>query len=140
MLAGWESFSATPYKDSAGVWTIGFGHAMFKGITIQSLTLDQAKALLAQDLLPVITAVKSAVVVPLSQYQFDALVIFAYNVGITAFKTSTLLRLLNAGNTEGAGAQFAVWNKAGGVVCPGLVRRRAAEANLFSCAQYTLHA
>lgn len=137
MLASWESFRPTPYKDTAGIWTIGFGHAMFSGITIQSLTLDQGKALLAQDLLPVTNAINAAVVVPLSQFQFDALAIFIYNIGIGAFRSSTLLRKLNAGDYAGAAAQFAAWNKAGGVVSSGLVRRRAAECTLFQCGQYT---
>jgi lysozyme len=137
MRASWKSFRPTPYRDSAGIWTIGIGNAMPNGITIQSLTLDQGKAQLAQDVLPVTNAINANVVVALSQFQFDALAIFIYNVGLCAFRSSTLLRKLNAGDYAGAAAQFAAWNKAGGVVSPGLVRRRAAECSLFQCGQYT---
>ncbi|CAJ6204157.1 glycoside hydrolase [Burkholderia pseudomallei] len=136
MLVSWESFVPTPYKDAAGIWTIGVGHAMPTGITIRSLTLDQGKALLASDLAPCNRAVFSAVPAGLSQTEFDALVHFAFNVGVAAFLNSTLLRKLKAGDRAGAAAEFARWNKAGGVVVAGLVRRRAAECELFQCGDY----
>lgn len=66
-----------------------------------------------------------------SQAQFDALVAFAFNVGIGNLKTSTLLRLHNAGDVAGAAAQFARWNKSAGQVLKGLSRRRAAEAAVY---------
>lgn len=89
MLASWEPFRPTPYRDSAGIWTIGIGNAMPNRITIQSLTLDQGKALLAQDLLPVTNAINANVVVALPQFQFDALAIFIYNLGTGTFRSST---------------------------------------------------
>jgi GH24 family phage-related lysozyme (muramidase) len=67
-----------------------------------------------------------------SQHQFDALVSFAYNVGIGNLSSSTLLRLHKAGNFADAAAQFGRWNKAAGKVLPGLTRRRAAEAALYA--------
>jgi hypothetical protein len=76
-------------------------------------------------------AVERLVKVPLNQNQFDALVSFAYNCGEGNLGKSTLLRRLNAGDYKGAAAQFAAWNKGGGQVLKGLVRRRAAEAALF---------
>ena len=69
--------------------------------------------------------------VKVSQNQFDALASFVYNVGETAFKDSTLLRKLNAGDFQGAGAQFDVWVNAGGKKVQGLVNRRAKEKALF---------
>ncbi|MCK8356941.1 lysozyme, partial [Erwinia amylovora] len=69
--------------------------------------------------------------VPLSQSQFDALVSFSYNVGSGALEGSTLLRLLNAGDYDGAHGQFSKWTKAAGVELAGLVRRRAREAEVF---------
>ena len=72
-----------------------------------------------------------AVQVPLTQGQYDALVSFAYNLGLAALKSSTLLRLLNARNYAGAAAQFPRWNRAGGKVLPGLTRRREAERVMF---------
>ncbi|KWF99100.1 hypothetical protein WL95_00350 [Burkholderia cepacia] len=139
MLVSWERFVPTPYKDAAGIWTIGVGHAMPNGITIRSLTLDQGKALLVQDLAPCNRAVLNAVPGGLAQNEFDALVHFAFNVGVTAFLNSTLLRKLKAGDRAGAAAEFARWNKAGGVVVAGLVRRRAAECELFQCGTYVLN-
>jgi len=64
-------------------------------------------------------------------HQFDALVSFAYNVGIGNLKSSTLLRKLNAGDYDGAALEFHRWKRSNGRVLPGLVRRRAAEALLF---------
>lgn len=75
---------------------------------------------------------RSLVKVPLTAHQMGALVSFAYNVGMGALGSSTLLRLLNAGQYDAAAKQFARWNKAGGRVLAGLTRRRAAEAALFS--------
>lgn len=69
--------------------------------------------------------------VPVKHHQFDALVSFAYNVGIGNLKSSTLLRKLNAGDYDGAALEFHRWKRSNGRVLPGLVRRRAAEALLF---------
>lgn len=66
-----------------------------------------------------------------SQNQFDAMVSFAYNVGVGNLSSSTLLRKHKAGNFAGAAAEFARWNKAAGKVLPGLTRRRAAEAAMY---------
>lgn len=76
-------------------------------------------------------AVEKAVTATLSQNAFDACVSLTYNIGPEAFRKSTLVKLLNQGKYNQAAAQFARWNKAGGKVWPGLVRRRAAEAALF---------
>lgn len=70
-------------------------------------------------------------IVPLSQNQFDALVSLVYNIGETAFSNSTLLKKLNAKDYQGAADQFPRWNKGGGQVLKGLVRRRADERDLF---------
>ncbi|WP_312069487.1 lysozyme, partial [Acinetobacter sp.] len=76
-------------------------------------------------------SVNNLVKVPLSQNQFDALVSLTYNIGSTAFKNSTLLKKLNAKDYAGAADQFLRWNKGGGKVLKGLVRRREAERALF---------
>ncbi|MDR5750200.1 MULTISPECIES: lysozyme [unclassified Caballeronia] len=135
MLVSWERFVPTPYKDAVGIWTIGVGHAMPNGITIHGVTLDRGKALL-EDLAPCNRAVFSAVPDGLSQTEFDALVHFTFNVGVSAFLGSTLLRKLKGGDRAGAAAEFARWKKAGGPVVAGLVRRRAAESALFQCGTY----
>jgi lysozyme len=76
-------------------------------------------------------AVNGAVKVPLTQNQFDALVSLSYNIGVGAFKKSTLLKKLNSGDYKGAANQFDVWVNAGGKRLAGLVRRRAIEKKLF---------
>ena len=76
-------------------------------------------------------AVNDSVTALLNQNQFDALVSFTYNVGIQAFKDSTLLRLLNKKNYRGAAQQFERWVKAGKKTLPGLVSRRKEEKELF---------
>ena len=134
-IAAREGFSATRYKDSDGE-SIGFGHFILLGDSfsepiskIEGLALLEADAAIAE------RAVRAFVVVPLSQDQFDALVSFVYNVGANAFKNSTLLRKLNAGDVAGAVAQFAVWNKDrlnGQVITLAeLTKRRASEAAQF---------
>jgi lysozyme len=130
-----EGLSLTSYPDpgtGAEPWTIGYGHTgpgVTPGMTI---TQAQAQAFLQEDLARAAQAVNGLVHVVLNQNQFDALCDFVFNVGAGNFRSSTLLRLLNAGNYAGAANQFAVWNLAGGRVLPGLVTRRAAEAALFN--------
>lgn len=75
--------------------------------------------------------VNNDVTVPLTQNQFDALVSLCFNIGVTAFRDSTLLNLLNAGDYNGAAAQFSVWININGAVSQGLVNRRNAEKDLF---------
>lgn len=117
-----EGFSATPYSDANGQ-SIGYGHFIQAGENYTSLTPLQASQLMDQDLVPVENAINNSVTVPINQNQFDALADFAYNVGVGAFKSSTLLKLLNQGNYSGASAQFSQWANS---------KRRAADANLFN--------
>lgn len=138
----WEGLRLTAYKDSVGVWTIGYGHTgadVKPGMTITNARADE---LLRGDLRTAERAVDSSVTVPLSDNQFGALVSFVFNVGSGAFKGSTLLKKLNAGDYDAVPAELARWNKgtvggsiSGGgkkVVIPGLVNRRAAEIGLWA--------
>ena len=84
-----------------------------------------------QDLLNTCRDVASLVKVTISDNQFAALVSFAFNVGSTALKNSSLLKKLNAKDYAGAANEFAKWNKGGGKVLAGLTRRREAERQLF---------
>jgi lysozyme len=130
MLQRLEGFSATPYVDAHG-YSIGYGHFIKAGESFTTITRDQALQLLQQDLVWAERAVRTNVLVPLTQSQFDALVSFVYNVGETNFRGSTLLRKLNAGDYEGALAEFPKWNRSGGDVVDALVERRAQEQQLF---------
>jgi len=121
-----------PYYDAVGVLTIGVGHAVRKGESFPAtITHEQSQALLRQDVGVAEDAVNSLVTVPLAQHQFDALVSFAFNVGTGALKSSTLLRLLNAGDPAGAADQFLQWDHGGGKVLAGLLNRRKAEREMF---------
>ena len=136
LIKSFEGFSAKPYLCPAGVPTIGYGATYYpdgKRVTMQDrpVTEADATAMLRSMLASYEAGVSRYVQVPLTQGQYDALVSFAYNLGLAALKSSTLLRLVNARDYTGAAAQFARWNRAGGKVLPGLTRRREAERKLF---------
>jgi len=97
-----------------------------------TITKDRAEQLLAEDISRFEPEGDRLVKVPISQNQWDALMSFTYNLGAANLESSTLLKLLNAKDFQGAAAQFPRWNKAGGKVLNGLVKRRAAEQALFS--------
>lgn len=131
-----EGFSATPYQCPAGKWTIGFGSTFYPdGQAVrrdsQPLTVAQALELLRVTLTKYEGEVNRSVQVAMTQSQFDALVSLCYNIGGSNFRTSTLLRKLNDGSYGAAADQFLRWDKSGGVVLPGLVKRREAERKLF---------
>lgn len=133
-----EGVVLTAYPDPATggePWTIGVGHTSAAGPSKvtkgMKITRAEADQILSRDLRTFEAAVNSAVRVPLSQNEFDALVSLAFNIGSGAFKKSTLVRKLNAGDRKGAADQFLVWNKAGGKVLKGLVNRRKSERLQF---------
>lgn len=131
LIKHFESLQLEAYDDGGGVITIGYGHTgpdVYLGLMIDE---PEAERLLRFDLLTAEECVDEAVDVPLTQEQFDALVSFVFNCGCTAFRSSTLLKLLNAGNYDAASQQFGRWNKDNGKVLAGLTRRRAAETELF---------
>ena len=125
-----ESCRLTAYRDSGGVLTIGWGTTL--GVT-PGLTITQAQAdeWFARDLEWFATGVQRLVKVPVTDNQFGALVSLAYNIGLGAFAKSTLLRWLNAGNYGHARDEFARWVNDGGQRLAGLVKRRAAEVELW---------
>ncbi|MBK8246259.1 MAG: lysozyme [Gemmatimonadetes bacterium] len=131
LVQEFEGCRLDAYRCPAGIPTIGYG-ATGPDIRMGMVwTQEQADERLAEDLARFAAGVERLVQVDLTDNQFAALVSFAYNVGLGALAGSTLLRKLNAGDYEGAADQFPRWNKGGGRVLPGLVRRRAAERDLF---------
>ena len=134
LTKSFEKCRLIPYQDSGGVWTNGWGntHRVTPGVTITQAKADDELVANVQD---AVDCVNDNVNVDLNQDQFDALVDFVFNIGCGAFKGSTLLRKLNAGDYQGAEAQFAVWNKIKGVTSRGLDNRRAGEIDLFNGAQ-----
>src|SRR5271166_4474242 len=121
-----EGCRLTAYQDVRGVWSIGYGHTGMDVVPGLMWTQEQAEAALQADTMAAASCVNTAVTVPLTQPEFDALVDFVFNVGCGNFRKSTLLRDLNAGDYAGAAAQFDVWDWAGGKQVAGLLRRREA--------------
>ncbi len=135
LITSFEDLRLAAYDDGVGVWTIGYGTTVYpNGIRVKrgdSCTKVQAMSFFQHDLRRFEALINQAVKVVVNQNQFDALVSLAYNIGEAAFKGSTLVKQLNAGNSKAAADQFTVWNKGKGKVLGGLVRRRAAERALF---------
>ncbi len=134
LLKSFEGLRLASYQDGAGICTIGYGHT--KGATEgQVITELEAESMLREDLKMAETAINQSVHVAITQHQFDAMACFAFNVGCAAFRQSSVLRLLNSGNSAWAAESFLKWNKirVNGELaeCPGLTRRREAERNLF---------
>lgn len=132
LIKSFESLSLQTYTCPAGKLTIGYGHTGPDVHPEMVITDDQAGQLLNGDLTRFSIAVSSAVKAPLSQNQFDACVALCFNIGAGNFASSTLVKMLNSGDTAGAADQFLRWNHANGVVLAGLTRRREAERELFT--------
>lgn len=134
-LSNFEGCVLRAYQDSVGIWTIGVGHTAAAGPPVpragMTISAAEADAILTGDLRRFEVGVERLARVPLTQGQFDALVSFAFNVGLGALENSTLLRKLNAGDYAAAALEFMRWDKAGGRRLAGLTRRRAAEAAMF---------
>jgi len=117
------------------VWTIGYGHTATAGEPKPRagmvITAAEAESILLKDLTQYEAAVESLVKVELNDNQFAALVSFAFNVGIGAFKDSTLLKKLNQGDFNAVPTELMKWTKAGGKKLQGLVNRRQAEGYLW---------
>lgn len=136
LIKEFEGFRSKAYKCPAGVWTIGFGHTSAAGSPMvksgMSVSPEEAEAILRRDLKQYEDAVSASIKVELTSNQFSACVSLCYNIGAGNFGKSSVVRFCNKKQFKQAADAFALWNKAGGKVLPGLVRRRAAEASLFS--------
>ncbi|AVV37816.1 lysozyme [Pantoea vagans] len=130
LIKRFEGLELKAYKDSVGILTIGYGHthAVKAG---DAITSERADAYLREDLQVAELTINTNVKVKLTQGQFDALVSFVFNLGSGNFVKSTLIRKLNAGDYAGAADEFGKWVNAGGKKLPGLVKRRAAEREVF---------
>jgi len=130
LIKKFEGCELEAYKCAAGVWTIGYGHTkdVKEGKVI---TKEEAESMLVHELQEYCNDVDIAVKVDLKQNEFDALVSWTYNLGPTNLNSSTMLRVLNEGKHDDVPTQIKRWNKAGGEVLKGLIRRRNAEALMF---------
>lgn len=135
LIKRFEGLELKAYQDSVDVWTIGYGWTQpVDGKKIgPGMVIDQATAdrLLKCGVVQYEQGVNQLVKVNITQGQFDALVSFAYNLGLRSLSTSTLLRKLNASDKQGASNEFGKWVNAGSIRLNGLVERREAERVLF---------
>jgi lysozyme len=135
LIKQFEGFSATVYICPAGYPTIGYGHVVKlheQEKFASGITAEQAEALLRQDVQTAEHAVLRLIAVPLKDGQFDALVSFTFNLGAGALQRSTLRQKVNRGDHSNVPAEFRKWVWAGGRKLEGLMRRREAEAALYS--------
>lgn len=144
MLKGFESLhdgdpetpALEPMQDPVGIWTLGWGAIWDRGgrrvtANTPAITRSEADALLIRDLSHAEKAVTAYIVAPLTGNQFSALVDFTYNLGSGMLKASTLRSRINDGDPDAAIEELPKWRRAGGRVLRGLVRRRAAEVELW---------
>ena len=135
LIKMFEGLELEAYRDIAGVWTIGYGHTGADVKRGMRVTMREAENLLRRDLKPREDAVARLAAVQLNQNEFDALVSFVYNVGVSAFRRSTARKRLNRDDRLGAADALTWWNRAtiSGNLREvfGLTRRRAAERALF---------
>lgn len=137
-LKEWEGLRLTAYQDEAGVWTIGYGHTGPEVVRGMRITQAQANRYFEEDLEEAIVAVDNLVTPELSDVQYFVLASFVFNVGINAFRRSSLLKRLNAGDLEAVPGELIKWNKITDhvtkkkKVSPGLVNRRAAEVAMWT--------
>ena len=135
LIKEFEGFSSVAYLCSAKKATIGYGNTFWEdGTPVKigdQISKERAETLLKHVVDNFSVAVEVDIKIEVTQNQFDAMVSLAYNIGLGAFKNSTLLRQLNRGNFVGASQEFLRWNKSNGKPLPGLTRRREREKLLF---------
>ena len=130
LIKKFEGCKLEAYLDAVDVPTIAYGRT--KDVKIGDIcTQQQAEDWLEEELVEYEGYVNEAVKVELTQPQFDSLVSWTYNLGPSNLNRSSMLRVLNTSDYDNVPEQIMRWNKAGGRVLPGLVRRREAEAEMF---------
>lgn len=131
-----EGLKYVSYQDSAGIWTICYGHTGRDVGPNQRATQAQCDALLHNDIRAHVAGVKRCTTYPLTQHQQDAVVSLTFNIGVDAYCRSTMARKLNAGDIQGASNEFPKWNKTTidgkKVALRGLTTRRLREQALFN--------
>lgn len=130
LIKSFEALRLKAYQDSVGVWTIGWGHTagVKRG---QVITTAQAEQFLRDDLGDSEEGVENALTEDVTDNQFAACVSLAFNIGVSAFRKSSIVKFINAGDVQLAADRFLLYNKAGGKPLAGLTRRRKAERALY---------
>ena len=130
LIKHFEGCELKAYRCAANVLTIGYGST--KGVTEDmEITQEGAEELLQEEMHEYEGYINDMVKVPLEQHQFDSMVSWVFNLGSGNLSSSTLLKKLNNSEYDEVPAQIKRWNKAGGKVLDGLIRRREAETLLF---------
>tara|TARA_R100000234_G_scaffold11357_1_gene6337 strand:- start:1349 stop:1786 length:438 start_codon:yes stop_codon:yes gene_type:complete len=131
LIKKFEGCELEAYLCPAGVWTIGYGHTkdVKEGDKINK---EEADYLLQEEMIEYESYINDFVEVPLNQNQFDSLCSWVYNLGPTNLKNSTMLKVLNEEKYADVPQEIKRWNKAGGEVLDGLIKRREAEAKMFA--------
>lgn len=135
LVKKWEGFRSKAYVCPAGVWTCGYGSTQINGRPVKSTDVVnevQAEKLLIDDLSNRLGLLRVWCKVKLTSGQTSAILSLMYNIGNTAFKNSTLLRLLNSGDYNAARKQLLVWNKVNGRPNQGLINRRSDEYTVWA--------
>ena len=136
LLGELEGIVLRPYKDSVGIPTIGIGSTYYEDgtkvkMTDKAITKERAIQLAKNVVKSFEEQVNKSILLPMTQNQFDAMVLLCYNIGKSGFARSSVVRNFNLGNIQRAADSFLLWNKAGGRVVQGLVNRRNKERSLF---------
>ena len=136
LLGELEGIVLHPYKDSVGIPTIGIGSTYYEDgtkvkMTDKAITKERAIQLAKNVVKSFEEQVNKSILLPMTQNQFDAMVLLCYNIGKSGFARSSVVRNFNLGNIQKAADSFLLWNKAGGRVVQGLVNRREKERSLF---------
>lgn len=134
LLVGLEGFKVEAYKDTKGLWTIGVGHLILPGehyLLKELLSNERVEELLANDLEKYETTVNHTIHNDVTQYQFDALVSFCFNIGCNGFRNSTVARVINNGEFNKVADAMMMWNKP-----KEIIGRRSKEVRLFCTGSY----
>jgi lysozyme len=132
LIANFEGFRSCPYQDAVGVWTIGYGSTSGVGPRSKCVSREQALARMKREVNATYGKAIDDLPVELNQNQFDALTSFVYNVGPGGVAPSTGVgKAVRAKQWQRVVEEMQEWNKGGGQVLPGLVRRRREEGQLF---------
>ena len=149
-IKSWEQLKLRSSEDrvARGKYDIGYGHLIDPKDHPMVITKEQAHEMLMEDIAYIEDKIDSLVTVFITRNERDALITFAYNVGVghkdrddptkdIGFAGSTLLERLNEGDYNGAADEFKRWNRSQGRVILGLTKRRAAEEDMFRYADYS---
>ena len=136
LLGELEGIVLKPYRDSVGIPTIGIGSTHYEDGTKvrmadKPITTERAIQLAKNVVKSFEAKVNDVILLPMTQNQFDAMVLLCYNIGESGFARSSVVRHFNKGNLQKAADSFLLWNKAGGRVLSGLTNRRKKERELF---------